>query len=192
MKKFNPFKPIKIKPIKLHYNFDSDRDGVLDHRDCQPFNYWKQHKDPGDWLETEDPKPIIYGEETDWLTTKRYKRRPKIEKDPYYEEFLDVDATAHRRYSNWNESIEDIYESVLAYIASIKGLKPGHWNQTISSKDMRVVNKDVLEVYDRSVKVYHYFDVSDVDDYPKLLLSVTKEDKDRLGMKRLMRIIKEA
>lgn len=31
------------RPKKLHYNFDIDKDGVPDHRDCQPFNYRKQH-----------------------------------------------------------------------------------------------------------------------------------------------------
>lgn len=40
-KKFiDPFKPLKIK--KPHFNLDSDRDGVVDFKDCQPFNYWKQ------------------------------------------------------------------------------------------------------------------------------------------------------
>ena len=28
---------------KLHYNFDIDKDGVPDHKDCEPFNYRKQH-----------------------------------------------------------------------------------------------------------------------------------------------------
>lgn len=28
---------------KLHYNLDTDRDGVRDYRDCQPFDKTKQH-----------------------------------------------------------------------------------------------------------------------------------------------------
>lgn len=31
-----------FKPIKLHFNLDSDKDGVKDRFDCQPFNPWKQ------------------------------------------------------------------------------------------------------------------------------------------------------
>lgn len=31
------------RPKKLHYNFDTDKDGVPDHKDCQPFNYREQH-----------------------------------------------------------------------------------------------------------------------------------------------------
>jgi hypothetical protein len=36
-------KIIKIKPIKLRFNFDTDKDKVLDFRDCKPFNPKKQH-----------------------------------------------------------------------------------------------------------------------------------------------------
>jgi len=35
-------KPIKIKPINFHLNLDTDRDKVLDWKDCQPFNPHKQ------------------------------------------------------------------------------------------------------------------------------------------------------
>lgn len=35
-----------VRPIKLHFNLDSDRDGVLDHLDCSPFNPTK-HVLPG-------------------------------------------------------------------------------------------------------------------------------------------------
>jgi len=34
----------KIKPIKVHFGLDSDRDKVPDWRDCQPFNKRKQDK----------------------------------------------------------------------------------------------------------------------------------------------------
>ena len=42
MKYINPFKPLKIKPIKISFNLDTDRDGVKDKFDCQPFNFWRQ------------------------------------------------------------------------------------------------------------------------------------------------------
>ena len=38
-------RPIKIKPIKLHFNFDTDRDGVRDRFDCRPFDFWRQDDD---------------------------------------------------------------------------------------------------------------------------------------------------
>lgn len=41
MKYINPFKPIKI--TKVHFNIDTDRDGIFDYKDCRPFDYYKQH-----------------------------------------------------------------------------------------------------------------------------------------------------
>ena len=36
-------KIIKFRPIKMNFGFDTDRDGVEDCKDCQPFNPKKQH-----------------------------------------------------------------------------------------------------------------------------------------------------
>ena len=35
----------KVKPIKIHFNLDTDKDGVLDRFDCRPFDYWRQDED---------------------------------------------------------------------------------------------------------------------------------------------------
>jgi len=35
-------KPIKFKPIKIHFNLDLDRDNIVDFKDCQPLNHKKQ------------------------------------------------------------------------------------------------------------------------------------------------------
>jgi len=41
-KKFNPFKPIKIKPMKVHFNLDTDGDKLADWKDCKPFDKHRQ------------------------------------------------------------------------------------------------------------------------------------------------------
>jgi len=33
----------KVKPLKLHFNLDTDKDKVKDYKDCRPFNPRKQH-----------------------------------------------------------------------------------------------------------------------------------------------------
>ena len=54
-----PYKKYRLNLPKVHFNLDTDRDGVLDYRDCHPFDPRRQHRDPGDWMETEDPFPKI-------------------------------------------------------------------------------------------------------------------------------------
>ena len=58
----NPFKPIKIKTP--HFHLDTDRDGVLDYRDCRPFNPRKQHDDSNDWMNPNKQKPETEQQDT--------------------------------------------------------------------------------------------------------------------------------
>jgi len=60
-------KIIKIKPIKINFNFDSDRDGVVDRKDCRPFNPWKQDVEPNIQLYEEIKSlPIFISEDDDF------------------------------------------------------------------------------------------------------------------------------
>lgn len=43
MKNYWNIKPIRIKPIRVHFPFDTDRDGVQDRYDCRPFDRRRQH-----------------------------------------------------------------------------------------------------------------------------------------------------
>ena len=43
MRNYWNVKPIRIKPIRIHFPFDTDNDGVQDRFDCSPFDRRRQH-----------------------------------------------------------------------------------------------------------------------------------------------------
>ena len=187
--KYNPFKPVKLN--KVHFNFDTDKDGVPDHKDCEPFNFWKQHKDPGDWLETKDPQPSVYGdgENKDWMVTTRYKRRPKQESG----NLNDLEYDARKIYADWYDTEDALEYSVNAYVASFKGIYSSR-KQLIKPNAIKVYmqREETIEAYDKKAKVYHFFDVTDPEQYsPNLIYSITAEDRRRIGERKLAKYLRE-
>ena len=80
---------MKIQPIKNKNRIwskkvDSDHDGVPNFKDCQPFNPWRQDRDPGDWMDTDMKKPKVYsGEYIQGFTVFRTKVS-FMRQDPLY------------------------------------------------------------------------------------------------------------
>jgi len=109
----NPFRPVKIKHIKInnpHFNFDTDRDGVRDRFDCQPFNPWKQDTD-------------------DWISGK--KRRPKIEKNVHnrevpYEEFEDMSFKEKMGYFEGLDNTTIAKKEYKNYLIEFNKFPKGH------------------------------------------------------------------
>lgn len=187
-----PVKPIKIKPLSPKSKpFDIDRDGVPDWKDCQPLNPWKQHKDKGDWMETKEQHPSIYGQQSDWMQTKRYKRRPKTETQ-YHPYELEIEAK--KRYGTWDDLDLVVHNSASAYLAPQMGLAPSNWQPDISSRDIQIYpyRQDTLRLYDRNTNVYHYVDISNPQEYePQRLFSITGEDKQRISDKKIKKYFEE-
>ena len=91
-------KPIRIKPIKLNFNLDSDRDGVVDRKDCQPFNPKKQHFDI--------QRAVEKGETIEYMKPDEYIRRTGMRRkedpeafDNYFREYYDLEKEESRPIS---------------------------------------------------------------------------------------------
>lgn len=60
MKDIWKIKPIRINPIRIHFNFDTDRDNVKDRDDCEWWNPKKQHITPNQATRERLKKVPIY------------------------------------------------------------------------------------------------------------------------------------
>ena len=172
------FRPKKIKTIEIKNSLDSDRDGVPDFKDCRPFNPWKQHDD---WINNvKEKKPLLHGEEIDWLSTKRYKRRPRLEhtsKSKLTRKLI-IDNVEER----YRRPIDTIGEIVIEGIDHyLVGKRPGFPDPTL--KDVRVYpyHKNTFVLYDNNKDVYHYVFAENIfSEVPTHLLSITGDDKRRI------------
>lgn len=177
--------------FKPHFrlNLDSDRDSIPDHKDCEPFNYWKQHRDSGDWMETSEIQPRVYGH--DWMDTRRYKRRPKAENKRAVRDAIVNEAVA--RYQNSYEIQRVVVGSIRSYLSSQMGILS--YQQVVPSeyvsidvKDIKICpfKRDVLIVYDRELGVYHYVNIEKPSEYdPEILFSITEEDRGRFNNRQI-------
>lgn len=86
------FKPPKIKMIPIHFNLDTDRDKVLDHKDCRPFNPKKQHTRPSKTMRKRldnielyvTDKPLIEDEDIEpYHILEAKKHAPKAQRELY-------------------------------------------------------------------------------------------------------------
>jgi len=167
----------KVKPIKMRFNLDTDRDGVPDWKDCRPFDYWRQHVDPGDWLDTEEPKPTLFNGE--WMSTNRYKRKPKIYK-PTRENII---RNAEKRYEEKGEYMDDLALYIAqVYLASLLGIKDRFTKELLSRAEISYYNEEILELFDKDTGVHHFVYVGDTQsNFPSLMLSITSEDMRTYG-----------
>jgi len=90
----------RTKPIKMHFGFDTDRDGVKDHRDCRPFNPRKQHVDEGDWMDTEKRRPRKEKQELEDVPFEEFEEMTPKEKMGYFES-LDNTLISKKDYKNY-------------------------------------------------------------------------------------------
>jgi len=100
------FKPAKIKPMKVHFSLDSDRDGVDDRKDCRPFNPKRQ-----DW-DIEGAKKrgyrIEYMEPDDYIRKTGLIREDNPDYfDRYFEDYYDIEEGKRKPIKELGKIIKD-------------------------------------------------------------------------------------
>ena len=165
--------------------FDSDRDGVPDWKDCQPFDRSRHVRDPGDWMETEDPRPVLdFGRE--WMT-QRYKRRPKKEhivKKPPTAARLAIEALGRYEVIGKHPSTMDDAEAIRG------DLEEWADNQVDAKKfNWYQPGQDVIVLYDGSKRVYSFF-VYRKGFYPTWIFSISKESRKKYGERLVESIVR--
>lgn len=165
--------------------FDFDRDGVPDWKDCQPFDRTRHVRDPGDWMETEDPRPVLdFGRE--WMT-QRYKSRPKKErivKKPPTAARLAIEALGRYEIIGNHPSTMDaaacIREDLEVWADNQVDEKKFNWYQP---------GQDVIVLYDSSKRVYSFF-VYRKQYYPTWIFSISKEARKKYGERLVESIVR--
>jgi len=105
---FRPIKlkPMKFKPMNIHFNLDLDRDRVPDWKDCQPFNPYKQEEELVPELKE------AYGKVKEKLSDKTKEKLEPIEKavEPYVEEAEGLEDTLKEKLKGTKETIGEKYQ----------------------------------------------------------------------------------
>jgi hypothetical protein len=81
--RIQPIKPIRIKPIRIHFRFDTDHDGVIDHKDCRPFNRYKQDEVENKYRRERYQRPDVKQYHKDYAQRPEVKAKRKLHSDEY-------------------------------------------------------------------------------------------------------------
>lgn len=182
--------------------FDFDRDGVVDKLDCKPLDPHRQHRDPGDWMETKSKAPEVFSE--DWMSTKVYKRRPRTEatnKDwiKKHKRRPRLEKTK-RKISTEGKIIRDTLSVYTKFPrdkdVELRDMKLDieEWADEMVERNQYSIypyRKNTIVIYDRKKKVYHYFDWNtNTEEFPNLLFSISASRKKEYGEEKLMRFLR--
>ena len=159
---------------KMHFNIDTDRDGVPDWKDCRPFNPFKQHSRPA------YPAYCQRTNESDEEWTNRIFKTvnsnalKKVNSDSFFFRTM-VTAKSSLERKNYD------YHTALSagpppqqYVVDKKTKTRMKINYNVISP----VNRRVISIYDSKNDVYGY---SDIIGTPILLFLMTGLDKEKLG-----------
>lgn len=170
MKKFRG-----INPFKVHFNFDTDRDGIIDFRDCRPFDYRRQHIGPAH--------------------VKYQKKFDETEKEQMERIFSDVNSRASKKADSLSSSPYSYFFRTAQTIMDKFDSRPfmKYITDTKNKKRMKVeyiivpFNKKIISIFDKDFDVIGY---ADITDRVKLLFLITPLDKEKLGESLFQKFLK--
>lgn len=169
-------KKTKLRKSNYHFNLDTDRDGVFDWKDCQPFNPKKQHKGP-----------------------------PEFPLHDLSETYVQVTKNAVAQYKNEREMIKVANAVIKARMSERYQQPRGMWDlrpqpvRTFSSGFRIHSRGNLVHVLDELTGVYFFADITEYLDElrsfkmdgrymkgypavpPLLFLAITALDKEKIG-----------
>lgn len=177
------------KPQPFSLNIDTDRDGVVDWKDCKPFDYYQQHSGPSEL-------PVATNAEV-------------------VETYMHVVTNASKRYGGRKKAIKLGKHIVSAKLNESHHSPKGKWDlreqgyPVFSFKTSYRVhpNKTIIEVYDEAkdvhfyantTKYFHKYSALMIDDVyekgfsgqsPKLILFITGIDREKLGQEGMNKLL---
>jgi len=183
---------IKIKPIKMHFGLDSDRDKVKDWRDCQPFNKRRQHMGPTEFRITEnnfDEAQHILTDEASrrygGFGTINYIAQQAVQ--DYYDKGQQTEMREH--YSVEVKKPFNIYS--FSDIGRPKNKSDVYdLKRKFKTKWYKVHPKaDVLYIYDPTVDVHIYADIDVPSRTGEVIVAMTGVDKEAMKERDIRKLL---
>lgn len=151
----------QVRPIKIHFGFDTDRDGVKDRFDCRPFDPQKQHVTPNKMMMEEIKKLPIYVTDASLQEFEKYLDYPR----PYREvsQYHVLSRDAKQKAPVMRRAVLSIIKRYPNVIGLIKQRKPEYILFTKVVFDPSAVGFTDLETKSIVVQLPSIYDIDKAD-----------------------------
>ena len=151
----------QVRPIKIHFGFDTDRDGVKDRFDCRPFDPQKQHVTPNKMMMEEIKKLPIYVTDASIQEFEKCSdfKRPYMQVSQYHV----LSREAKQKAPVMRRAVLSILKRYPNVIGLIKQRQPRHILFTKVVFDLSARGFTDLETTDIVVQLPSIYDIDKAD-----------------------------